>query len=702
VRLPIDGRVAEEVKQSIDRIVDRTAAVVRPEARPTVVLEFETNRGKTGSGSQFEACVAIARYLVSPALNRINTVAYVPAAEARDVETKLVGHAVLVAICTNQIAMDEGTKLGNAGIDEMTGDSLMVDVYRSIAAKRRLMPASVALGMLDPDRELFRVQTSPGLLFVDSRELAKLEAAGSAEKTTTLAAAGALALIDAQSLFEDRLIQILAQSRTDLARQLNLNPGALEGDPTEGRQWQAVSVKLPPRIDARTASWVIRSLNQELASGDVNLVIFEMDGVEGDVDACLRLARYLSEFDSAKIRTAVHGRQTVRGPAAVFALAADHLIMADDATLGGMTVTDEPNESGIDIDRETFEPSVIEIARQKQIDWSVMLAMLDPGVSLGRYRHRDTGQIRLLTTEELATVRQPKRWAFLGEVDTTAGIDARSAQQWYLARSIANNADQVRTFYQLSSDVPMLQKSDTDVWIENVASFLSSPMVAPWLLFGAMFFFSSELSAPGLGVPGFLSAVCVMLFFWSNYLDGNADAVEILLFIVGLVFVLIEVFVVPGFGAFGIGGLAMVVASIILASQTFFLPGNAQQLAQLPRSLMPVLAAGLGFFVALFMLRKVLPNSPYLNRLILDSRRKKSVLDEEVDSEAVVDWSYLAGRHGKTVTRLNPSGKAKIDGEVFDVISRGQMIDKGEQVIVVEAVANRVVVAMKQNDDGSI
>jgi membrane-bound ClpP family serine protease len=105
----------------------------------------------------------------------------------------------------------------------------------------------------------------------------------------------------------------------------------------------------------------------------------------------------------------------------------------------------------------------------------------------------------------------------------------------------------------------------------------------------------------------------------------------------------------------------------------------------------------LGFFAALFALRKVIPNSPWLSRLILDSRRSKSPsFEEESDPEAVVDWSFLIDREGETVTRLNPAGKARIDGQVYDVISRGQMIDPGERIMVVEAVANRVVVTPKQ------
>ena len=694
ISLPIDSQVASSVKQSLLRIADRAGAVVRPEDRPVVVLEFETDRGKTGSGSEFEACVSLARLLVSSDLNRVNTVAYIPKNRQSSVETELRGHAVLVAICANQIAMDKGTRIGNAAADENNVDPLIVNFYQGIASKRLLFPIPVIQSMIDPRMDLYRVTTSEGVVFADGDQLRELESSGDAVETSTLTQRGKPTILNAEQLFEDRLIQIVSDSRTDLARQLNLKPGSLEADPTEGRQWQAVQVTIPPFLDERTSNWTIRSLKNELASGEVNLVILDMTDVTGDLDASLRLATHLSQYDSNKIRTVAHVKGKIAGPAAVVALSVDHLLMKDDAILGGHDLPDAPNDSSEKQDWDDVKPTVRRIAEAKQRDWSIMMAMLDPTLRVSRYRNRDSGQVRLLSNEEWSESANPDQWQELGQVDTASGMTAAVASQLYVARAIMNDSDQIKTFYQLESPVRTLQKSPTDVWIEKIATTLSSPFVAPWLLFGAMFFFSSEMSAPGLGVPGFLSAVCIMLFFWSQYLDGNADAVEILLFVAGLIFVLMEIFVVPGFGIFGIGGLLMLMTSVVLASQKFLLPRTAEEIAQIPYSLLPVLAAGLGFFVALFALRKVIPNSPYLNRLILDSRRAKAdSFEEDVDAEAVADWSFLIDRAGETVTRLNPAGKARIDGRVYDVISRGQMIDKGEAVVVVEAVANRVVVA---------
>ncbi len=696
IPLPIDDRAAAKVKQALMRLVDRTEAVVRPEDRPLVVLEFETDRGKTGSGSEFEACIGLARLLTSSDLNRLNTVAHIPKTRQPDAESELKGHAVLVAICANQIAMDKGTRIGNAGADEKTVDPLIVNFYRGIAAKRLLLPVPIILSMIDPGQELYRVRTDEGVVFADQDQLVDLEKSGDSIETTTLTRQGKPTFLTSEQLYEDRLIQFLTESRTDLAQQLDLEPGALEGDPTEGQQWTAVQINLPSYLDDRTATWTIRSLQKELASGKTNLVILDMNAVIGDLDASLRLATHLSKYDSDRIRTVALVTGKTTGPAAVLALSVDHLLMNDDATLGGHDPNDDPGVATADSTWDDVKPEIRRIAEDQQRDWSIMMAMLDPRLKVARYRNRDSGQVRLLSSEQWSESAEPDRWVELGDVDVAAGIGAAEASQLYLARAIVNDSDQLKTFYQLDAEIRTLQKSSTDMWIEKVAATLSSPLVAPWLLFGAMFFFSSEMSAPGLGVPGFLAAVCVMLFFWSQYLDGNADAVEILLFVAGLVFVILEIFVVPGFGVFGIGGLLMLVTSIVLASQKFLLPRTAEEIAQIPYSLAPVLAAGLGFFAALFALRKVIPNSPYLSRLILDSRRKKELsFEDEVDSESVVDWSFLMDRAGETVTRLNPSGKARIDGQVYDVISKGQMIAKGEPVIVVEAVANRVVVAPK-------
>ena len=106
-----------------------------------------------------------------------------------------------------------------------------------------------------------------------------------------------------------------------------------------------------------------------------------------------------------------------------------------------------------------------------------------------------------------------------------------------------------------------------------------------------------EIHSPGVGVGAFVAVVCFVLFFWSRYLGGTAGWLEVLLFVVGVSCILLEIFVIPGFGIFGLGGGAMVLASIILASQTFVIPHDEYQFAQLRNSLLVIAGTGIGILV---------------------------------------------------------------------------------------------------------
>ena len=216
------------------------------------------------------------------------------------------------------------------------------------------------------------------------------------------------------------------------------------------------------------------------------------------------------------------------------------------------------------------------------------------------------------------------------------------------------------------------------------------------MLLGAFFFISNEMSAPGLGLPGFLGTLCVVLYFWSHWFGGETQLFEILMFVVGIVFIGLEIFVIPGFGIFGIGGILLVAVSIVLAGQDFVVPMNSKDWARVPYSLMPIVGAGLGMVGAVFFLQAAIEKSPFLSRFVLDTNDREDTGLGEGDPEATANWGHLLGKEGVTVTRLNPAGKVKIDGSVYDVISTGLMLDKATKVEVVEAVANRIVVQSKE------
>ena len=126
-------------------------------------------------------------------------------------------------------------------------------------------------------------------------------------------------------------------------------------------------------------------------------------------------------------------------------------------------------------------------------------------------------------------------------------------------------------------------------WADYLIDALAAPAVA-WLLLligGAALY--AELQAPGIGIGGFVAGICFLLYFWSKHLDGTAGWLEVLLFVAGVCCILLEMFVLPGTAIFGLGGGLLVIVSLVLASQTFVLPRNDYQMAQLAR-----FAAGTG------------------------------------------------------------------------------------------------------------
>lgn len=74
--------------------------------------------------------------------------------------------------------------------------------------------------------------------------------------------------------------------------------------------------------------------------------------------------------------------------------------------------------------------------------------------------------------------------------------------------------------------------------------------------------------------------------------------------------------------------------------------------------------------------------------------RKLSLTADMRESRGATDGlDALAGGEGITVTVLRPSGFAEIAGQRIDVVTRGENIEAGTKIRVVEVEGNRVVVA---------
>ena len=685
VELPLTGPAANSIIQQIREIASQMPAAVAAEDRSVLVLEFDAENMNAGMGSDLGGCISLAEFLAGPELKSVRTVAWIPANET---DTALVGHAVLAAISCNEITMAQRASIGNAGIDLDSIPKYVKDIYRGIAEKKLTLPPPLVLGMLGSGEPLERVTTNVQPIFVTQSKRKEMQAAGDVVEFSQVAGAGEATLLSSQQMEDYRLIRHRIASRADLARRFNITVSELASTVDNGRSWNAVQYKIPSTFDAGEASWLTRAIDRKLL-GKSDMVILEFGEVSGSSAAALRLAEHLASIDS-DTRTVAWISGNCEGVMGVAALACDEIIFSPNGKLGaGDRKAPTPDEL------ESYEITIRAVAKKQDRDWSTLMGLVNPKMVLKKYRNINSNAVRLMGAAEFGELPEIEaaKWIAANRIDIANGIDATLAKNIGVAKDqVAVSMDVVKSRYQFESEPESLEPSSSERWIEEFALFLTSPVISMMLVFGAFICFMNELSAPGLGVFGFLGVMLLVAFFWSHHLEGNAEWFEILLFVVGLVFIGIELFVVPGFGIFGVGGILMVIASLILAGQDFIVPKSDAQMEKLAWSMLPIFGAFCGVVVGGILLHKVFPNSPLFKRLALEAPKPREANIDGTDREAVVDWSHLLGRKGEAVTPIMPSGKARIDGKVYDVISDGEVVDKGDSVEVVEAVANRVVV----------
>ena len=150
-------------------------------------------------------------------------------------------------------------------------------------------------------------------------------------------------------------------------------------------------------------------------------------------------------------------------------------------------------------------------------------------------------------------------------------------------------------------------------------TILTDPFVSWLLLVVGLFMLVLELKLPGIGLPAITSALAFLLFFWSHYLSGTADQLEIILFLVGMVCMALELFVFPGFGVFGMSGILLILCSIVMASHTFVWPTQEYEYRELGFTLLQVMVAMVAVGGGAVVLARYFPSLPLFNRLILEA-----------------------------------------------------------------------------------
>ena len=663
VRLPITGTRDTQVEAAILRQLDR---LKRGNERGVLVLRFDPPEDN-GGGSDFGRALELARFLCDGRLAGVKTVAFLPAGAT--------GHAVLVALACEEIVMAADAVLGPANADEPEVDDAMRAAYLQIASRRRTVPPAVAVALVDPAATVARVSTDDGDQFVAAGEVEAVRQKSAVLDVEELRPVP-LALTGRRAR-ELGFVRLLARTPAELARGLGVEERVLAIDPSLEGGWKAAQVVLSGPITGDTVARARQQIERAVADG-VTFLCLRVDSAGGSPEQSLVLANRLAAFDPARVRTVAYVPRQARGDAALVALACDELVMHPDAVLGGEGDAAISGRQAAAVAASWREG----VAKTRERSWSLPIALVVPAIDVEQATQQGTGRVEYFSPEELAARDDRASWNVGAKVGTgPIQLTGRSAESLGLATHVVDNFAGLVQAYGLTGDIALSEPG----WADRLLDALASPGLA-WLLLligGAGLYI--ELHTPGFGLGGFVSMVAFIVYFWSQYLHGTSGWLEVMLFLAGLFCLAAEIFVLPGFGVLGLGGGVLLIASLVLASQSFVLPANDYQIRQLQWSLLGILGAAVGVSLLGVLLRRWLPSTPVLRNVLLEPPPADDVIDENRLEE-------LIGLEGTTTTRLAPAGKARIHGRLQEVTSDGPLVEPGMPIRVVEVRGGRVLV----------
>lgn len=680
VPLPLRGQEADDFLARLVQLaqqVDETAT-----RRPTVILQFggmgATGRDRgagesSGEGSRFEDALGLARFLAGPQSKRLRFLAFV-AGPVR-------GHAILPILACDEFAVAPGASMANAAIDERQVDAAIVSVYQAIAEGRGTLPVPVAGALVDPSKSLFRVTLVDGTeKFVDSAQLLQLRGEGLIFKEEQWTAEGSGLELSAQQLRGNRWASQVVASPVEWAALLgiaDLQQSAGESKTTS----QPRLVELSGELTARKLSRLTSSLQGAVQGQQVDALLVVIDSPGGAMRDSLSLSLTLCDPNDTVVRATGYVTSEARGDALLVACSCRPLYMHPSAVLGRQGASYLDREALGDL-KEVLE----ELGSQSGRSAALLRGLLDPDLVVHKYVHRRTGQVGYFAVD--ATPEDEGVWERGEVVDLASGLTANQAIAMGLAEGTSESLAGAAALAGMEGVPSPLTDRAVVRAIERLAEF---PWLPQLLIFAGFLTLSMELSAPGLGLPGFLSLLSFMLFFWISFFSGTAEWLEILLFGGGIACLVLEIFFLPGVGVFGIGGLVMVVGAIVLTSQTFVIPQNDYQFRQTTRGLMTVIAAFAGIAGGLLALRYFLPGTRLYSQLVMPGPRSTEMMEQQ-EREHLVHYEWLLGHEGTAITPLRPAGKARFADQIFAVVSQGEMLEPDAPIRVVLVQGNRIVV----------
>ena len=409
---------------------------------------------------------------------------------------------------------------------------------------------------------------------------------------------------------------------------------------TQGEGKLVYIIPIEKEVERGLEAFLKRSTNEAKEAG-ANHIIFEIDTPGGRVDSANKIGSLLQSLD---IPTTAYIVNEALSAGSYIALNSDNIYMNPNATMGASGVITADGTAADKKAQSAWIAAMKSAAESKGRDPIYAMAMADPEIDLPEYG-APKGEFLTLTPTEAVEVKY--------------------------AEGIVQN--RVELLHELNLTNATIVETETTL-AEEVARFVTHPVVIPILLSIASLGLILELYSPGFGIPGILGIVSLLLFFYGHIIAGLAGMEAVILLVLGIILIILEFFV-PG-GILGLIGAAAIIGSLFLAGYDL-----AHMSLSIAIAFIVAIVAGVILYKWIGMERGIF---------------KKLILRERTTSElgyvSNVDRKDLIGKTGITVTPLRPAGTILLGDERLDVVSEGRFIEKDKEVQIIHVEGMKIVV----------
>jgi membrane-bound serine protease (ClpP class) len=393
---------------------------------------------------------------------------------------------------------------------------------------------------------------------------------------------------------------------------------------------------------------------EEAENKNADLIVLHMNTYGGMVETADSIR---TRILNSKIPVITYIDNNAASAGALISIACDSIYMRKGANIGAATVVNQNAEAMPDKYQSYMRSTMRATAEAKGRRPEIAEAMVDPDVYIESIS--DSGKVLTFTANE--------------------------AYEHDYCEGIAENIDEVLSLYGIEN-YELHQYKQTPV--DKIIHILLGPAlqgILIMIIIGGIYF---ELQSPGLGFPSAASLIAAVLYFAPLYLEGLAANWEIVIFIVGIIFIAVEIFALPGFGIAGATGMTLFVGALVLAmvNNINFDFTFVKTDALLNALFLVIFSVLIGMFLAFYFTKKLFTAAKLGFALFNSEDRDLGYISTETNHKALV------GKTGISTSMLRPTGKVFIEGDMYQATAESSYIDIDVNIKVVKEEKNLLIV----------